>query len=120
VPQWLAEGFADYVGYRDVGVPVTVAAGDLLSRVRRGALPTRLPTDADFAATGGDLDVSYNGAWLACRALAAARGERALVDVYTATARAGPAGLTAALAALGLDEDALLALWHRHLAELAR
>ncbi|HMC72370.1 MAG TPA: hypothetical protein VKJ07_24665, partial [Mycobacteriales bacterium] len=47
-PTWLVEGFADYVGYLNTGVPTTVVAQELAADVRAGRLPTHLPVDADF------------------------------------------------------------------------
>jgi hypothetical protein len=119
VPIWLSEGFADYVGYRDAGVPDAVAASDLLTRVRAQGAPAALPTERDFDAARGEVGAAYNGAWLACRMLAERYGERGLVRVYAAAAANGPVGLAMALRALGTDERALLADWRRYLVEQA-
>jgi hypothetical protein len=119
VPIWLSEGFADYVGYRDARVPVSIAAGDLIARVRSGRLPAALPDDADFDAARGEVSYAYNGAWLACRLIAQRHGERALASVYEQAAVAGRPGLAAALARLGTDERRLTADWRAHLLELA-
>ncbi|MGB9377424.1 MAG: hypothetical protein WCB04_07925, partial [Mycobacteriales bacterium] len=43
-PLWLAEGFADYVGYLDSGVPVRSAARELATDLRGGRAPAALPT----------------------------------------------------------------------------
>jgi hypothetical protein len=84
VPLWLSEGFADYVGYRGADVPVRVAAGELLSEVRTGRAPSRLPlpTDADFSARTSDLTTAYERAWLACRFIADTWGQRQLIRFY--------------------------------------
>lgn len=86
VPLWLSEGFADYVGYLREAVPVRVAAGELLSEVRTGRAPKRLPlpTDADFSARASKLATAYERAWLACRFIADTWGQRALIRLYTA------------------------------------
>jgi hypothetical protein len=81
-PRWLAEGFADYVGYRDSGLSVRVIAQELAGDVRRGYLPDELPTDRDFAATNEALAQSYEASWLACRLIAQRFGEAALVAFY--------------------------------------
>jgi hypothetical protein len=91
-PRWLAEGFADYVGYRESGLSVRVIAQELAGDVRGGYLPDELPTDADFAATNDTLAQSYEMSWLACRLIAERYGEANLVDFYRAVG--GPGGGT--------------------------
>ena len=89
VPQWLKEGFADYVGFQHSGISVAAAAASLLAGVRRSGPPAALPADADFhgaAAGGGNtLGDAYSGSWLACSLLADTMGTKALVAVYRAT-----------------------------------
>ncbi|MFF5204763.1 hypothetical protein [Streptosporangium sp. NPDC000396] len=82
VPMWLSEGFADYVGYRDTGIAVRVAAAELAEEVRAGILPARLPGPADFAPGAPRLAQAYEEAWLACRYIAERFGEKALVRLY--------------------------------------
>ncbi|WP_394494068.1 hypothetical protein [Nonomuraea sp. JJY05] len=111
LPPWLYEGFADYVGYRDSGLPVRTAAAELAAEVRAGRLPKELPGPAAFAADGRDpvrLARAYQEAWLACRFLADRFGERTLVRLYR-DARAG--GVDRALAELGLSAATLTARW---------
>lgn len=111
LPPWLYEGFADYVGYRDSGLPVRTAAAELAAEVRAGRLPGELPGPAAFAVDGRDpvrLARAYQEAWLACRFLADRFGERTLVRLYR-DARAG--GVDRALAALGLSAATLTARW---------
>jgi hypothetical protein len=93
LPLWLEEGFADVVGLTGSGLSVRTVAAALLDRVRAGSpLPGRLPGDADFAAVGTVAAQAYAGGWLACRLVAADRGERGLVAVYrAAVAASGPA-----------------------------
>ena len=44
MPTWLLEGFADFVALDGAGVPVDVAAGQILKRIRKEGLPKTLPT----------------------------------------------------------------------------
>lgn len=125
VPIWLSEGFADYVGYRDSGVPVSVAAEDVLDQVRHDNGPTQLPTEPDFDPAHGDVGPAYEGAWLACRLIAERQGEPGLVRFYQVAA--GSTGLRDAAATtaavqvvLGTDQQTLVADWRRYLAQLAQ
>jgi hypothetical protein len=81
-PRWLAEGFADYVGFRGEGLPVTSAAAELARAVRAGHLPSRLPADVDFSSNARGLARSYELSWLACRDIARRYGQPALVRFY--------------------------------------
>ncbi|WP_433441705.1 hypothetical protein [Nonomuraea sp. CA-141351] len=111
LPVWLYEGFADYVGYRDSGLPVRTAAAELAAEVRSGRLPGELPGPAAFAADGRDpqrLARAYQEAWLACRFLADRFGEGTLVRLYR---EARSVGVDQALAALGLSAATLTARW---------
>jgi hypothetical protein len=83
-PKWLSEGFADYVGFLDSGLPPTVAASELDQRVRRGELPSRLPINRAFRGGDPELGVAYEEAWLACRYIAARYGQSTLVRFYRA------------------------------------
>lgn len=59
-PQWLVEGFADYVALRDSEADARASARQFLNQVRSGGVPTRLPRDRDFtdgdAGVGGDYE----------------------------------------------------------------
>jgi hypothetical protein len=118
VPLWLAEGLADYVGYRGSGVPVRVAAADLIGRVRDGRGPTRLPTEQDFDPRRGDVSAAYNGAWLAARMIAQRHGEKALVELYLRAA-AQPDGLEDGLRRLGTDEQRFTRDWLAYVAAVS-
>jgi hypothetical protein len=114
LPVWLYEGFADYVAYRDAGLPVRTAAAELAGDVRAGRLPAGLPGPAAFAADGRDpvrLARAYQEAWLACRFLADRFGEETLVRLYR-DAQAG--GVDRALASLGLSAATLTARWRAY------
>ncbi len=80
-PQWLIEGFADYLGNLGSGQPVTTTAAELRVDVRRGRLSATLPTPAAFA-TAGESAQAYEGSWLACRLIAQRAGQRGLVRFY--------------------------------------
>jgi hypothetical protein len=87
-PRWVVEGFAEYVANLGTGQPVGAAARELRSAVRAGRSPTALPDDTAFAASGADLARAYEGAWLACRLIAAHAGTDGLVRFYRTTATA--------------------------------
>lgn len=88
-PTWLAEGFADYVAYRQAGAPPRAVAAELRADVRAGRLPTALPADARFAGTANRLPQAYEEAWLACRLIAETSGPAGLVRFYRAAGAAG-------------------------------
>jgi hypothetical protein len=82
---WLVEGFADYVALRDVDLPVSRTAAQVIAQVREDGLPSQLPGESDFDVTAPHLGASYEAAWLACEALVDLAGQSALVDVYRET-----------------------------------
>jgi hypothetical protein len=84
MPLWLAEGFADYVAIGSVRVPVQVAARAALRAVRRDGPPSGLPSDAEFGVTEGDLEATYEEAWLATGLIARTYGRTRLVALYRA------------------------------------
>lgn len=118
-PIWLAEGFADYLGYLDVHVPVRSAARELAVDVRRGRTPTALPTSADFDGANPRLAQVYEMSWLACRLIAATLGLRGMVRFYrSVAAHQGPPAqaLAAALRAyLRLSTAQFTQRWRSYL-----
>ncbi len=93
VPLWFEEGFADYVGWRGTGVPVTVAAREGLAAVAADGPPERLPADTAFALSGADAAEAYTTSYVAVRLLALTYGEDALAEIYRRTLgdpRSGP------------------------------
>jgi hypothetical protein len=83
-PMWLVEGLADYVGYKDIDLPVIDAARELSEEVKTGRLPGRLPDQRDFAGSSPRLSEAYQEAWLACRMIVERYGEDRLWRLYQA------------------------------------
>lgn len=82
LPMWLSEGFADYVALRDVDLPLTTTAGQVIDQVRRDGVPRRLPGDNDFDEQSDRFGATYEAAWLACRLLAQQESEQTLLRLY--------------------------------------
>jgi hypothetical protein len=118
VAPWLVEGFADYVALRDVHLPVSTTAAQIIQQVRREGVPAALPGPAEFATGTTHLGATYESAWLACVLLADRGGERALVRFYDDVSAGSPLP-TALRQGFGLTEAGLTRLWRRHLADLA-
>jgi hypothetical protein len=128
VPIWLSEGFADYVGYQDVGLSRRTIAADVLALVRRGDGPRDLPNVDDFDPTKTTIAPAYSGAWLACRLIADRYGQSALVRLYreiadTPVGTGGPDPDAATQAAfervLGTSVAAFTAAWRGEMRALA-
>jgi hypothetical protein len=118
MPLWLVEGFGDYVALVGDPVPVQVAAGQALQRVRRSGPPRRLPAEGDFSTSAHGLGASYEAAWLACRLIAERYGEDRLLRFYQAVAR--NQDIDAAFASvLGTTERRFTADWRDYLRRLA-
>ncbi len=118
MPTWLLEGFADFVALDDAGIPVEVAAGQILDRIREDGLPRRLPTSADLDPTATGLGATYEEAWLACRFLAQEYGTDRLVRFYRKVS-AGASAEEAFRNELGTSQPRFVALWRADLARLA-
>jgi hypothetical protein len=91
-PKWLSEGFADYVGFRTSGVPVSLAGAELAAAVHSGQLSHHLPGDAAFRGGSRRLPQAYESGWMACRYIAGRYGEHKLVRFYRAVGHSGVAG----------------------------
>ena len=118
LPLWLLEGFADYVALRDVDLPLSTTAGQVIRQVRREGPPAHLPGPAEFDTTTTQLGAAYESAWLACRLLARTGGERALVRLYRLVD--GGRELSSSLRATsGLTLGGLTRAWRRSLSDLA-
>jgi hypothetical protein len=81
---WLLEGFADYVALRDVGLPLSRTAGQIIAQVRDAGVPDELPSRVDLGSQAAHLGAAYESAWLVCVTLAEHGGEEALVALYDA------------------------------------
>jgi hypothetical protein len=118
LPLWLLEGFADYVALRDVDLPLSTTAGQVIRQVRRNGPPDHLPGRAEFDTGATALGAAYESAWLACRLLARSGGEQALVRLYRLV-DGGRALASALRATFGLTPGALTRAWRRSLSDLA-
>ncbi len=108
-PMWVLEGFADYVGYRRSDVPPHRAAPLLAAQVRR-ALPSALPSDADFRGDG--MELAYQQAWSVNLYLASSLGEPGLVALHRRLARVRASEVDGVLLeATGGDTAALVRGW---------
>ncbi len=117
-PLWLVEGFADYVALREVDLPASRTAAQVIGQVKREGVPKRLPAETDFDPGASHLGTVYEAAWLVSVTLAAHRGEAALVAFYRAVL--GGTGVPTALrAGFGWSEADLTAAWRSRLAALA-
>ncbi|MDN5744531.1 MAG: basic secretory family protein [Nocardioidaceae bacterium] len=86
-PLWLVEGMADYVALRDVGLPTSTTAGQLIKQVRKQGAPKDLPDDAEFDTAATHLGTVYEAAWQVTMTLADRGGEAALIDFYRSVLR---------------------------------
>jgi hypothetical protein len=118
VPTWLLEGFADFVALDHAGVPVDLAAGQILARIRKDGLPDGLPSSRDLDPTANGLGATYEEAWLACRFLAQEYGARELVRFYR-TVTSGSSTQEAFRSVLGTTQQAFVSRWRTDLARLA-
>jgi hypothetical protein len=118
LPQWLVEGFADFVALRDVGLPDSRTAAQVIEQVRRDGPPAALPGVAEFDASTGHAGAAYESAWLACRVLAERRDEDALVALYDAV-RAGRPLDEVLEESFGWSEADLVRAWRARLSDLA-
>lgn len=117
VPAWLGEGLAEYTAHRSSALMPTTIAGSALDRVRSGDLPASWP--APQASTGQppppqrsttNVWGGYAMSWLACRYIADAWSEEALIDFYEEAASGVPLA-DAFETALGTTEADALHGW---------
>jgi len=83
-PEWLAEGLAEAVAWRDVALPDRVVAQELAAQVRAGRVPRGLPTSADFARAPA---LAYQRSWLAVDLLLRRYGDASVLALYRAAGR---------------------------------
>ena len=124
LPPWLSEGFAEYVAWGPVSMPVQTASAQLLAQVRTEGPPLTLPSPSDFDSARAGLATAYQAAWLAVRRIAAEHGEPGLMAFYRAVAGApGTPAQTADEAfgtVLGTTTQAFVEGWRGELEALAR
>ncbi len=118
-PKWLVEGFADYVALRDINLPTSRTAAQIIREVRRQGVPPALPDEEDFSGAEAHLGAAYEASWLVTVVLAERGGEAALVRFYEA---ADGGGSLAGPLRDGFDwtEQQLVTAWQQRLDELAR
>ncbi|CAM3562464.1 hypothetical protein KIPE111705_14325 [Kibdelosporangium persicum] len=120
-PMWLLEGFADYVGYRDSGIPLAQAAPDLNAAMLTSGPPARLPADEEFRSQGRTLDLAYQQSFSVARFVAEKLGEPKLLQLYRELARAGratPERIDELLVdVVGLNREQFVAGWQEYLRE---
>jgi len=119
LPPWLLEGFADYVALRDVPLPLSTTARQILAEVRQSGAPRHLPGSAEFNDQSDAFGAEYEASWLACRLLARIGGEPALVRLYDEV-RDGAALEATMRREIGLSVTAFTARWRQELTGLAR
>lgn len=120
MPTWLAEGFADYLGYLDSQVGVATATRELRTDVRAGRVPVALPADADFAGSSPTLAQAYEQSWLAVRLIVERYGQDEALRFYRAVGASRGSGAPAALergftGVLGTTTAAFTATWRESL-----
>jgi hypothetical protein len=119
LPDWVAEGFADYVAVRSADISTAVADAAAFKRVRELGLPRRLPTRRDFRLSAPNLEATYELSRLVMVTIADRHGPRRLVRFYTDLA-AHPSDLAGALRRqLGTSQAELTQQWRRLLVGLA-
>lgn len=117
-PLWLVEGFADYIALRDVDLPLSRTAGQIIAQVQQDGLPEALPSATEFDTGSSHLGAVYEAAWLVCVTLADRGGRDALVDFYDAVL--GGARLGSELRTrFGWTEADLTDAWRTRLARVA-
>lgn len=122
---WLAEGYADHVGYARAGLSDQRLLAPLLAEVRAGRGPVDLPGNGELQPTAGDLEVPYLAAWQAVELIAEEHGEEALRRLVTAAASTGTATDAEAttdaalVAVLGTSRSELTRVWQARLQSLA-
>ncbi|MFI9505509.1 hypothetical protein [Nocardia sp. NPDC052566] len=79
-PQWMLEGFADFVAHRGQHHGFADIAPTLTAHVRAGDLPADLPADSEFG--GANASFAYERAWSVCQFVAERFDQPRLVQLY--------------------------------------
>jgi len=117
-PNWVVEGFADFVALHDDTAPLSVSAGQILAQVTAGEAPASLPADADFGSTQHGLGAVYESAWMIFRLLGENHSDADIVDFYQRVIKGEPVD-GALEATLGLTVGELTAKWRAYLTKSA-
>ncbi|MBD8608181.1 hypothetical protein IFT73_15085 [Aeromicrobium sp. CFBP 8757] len=115
---WVVEGFADYVALQDDTAPLSVSAGQVLTRVRAGIVPEALPSDTDFGSTQHGLGAVYESAWMIFRMLGEQHPQKDVVAFYRDVLGGEPVE-RALRSSFGLTVDELTADWRAYLTKSA-
>lgn len=113
-PDWVFEGFADWVALYDDSADLRTSAGQILDQVVEDGPPDQLPTAKDFDAERDDLGTVYESAWMVFRMLAKDHSDHEIIAFYRAVLE-GVGVDTAARKHLGLTVDQITARWRRYL-----
>ncbi len=125
-PSWLSEGIAEYAAYVGSGLDQAQFAPDLMSSLRSGQLPQRLPERRSFEPTAGaaaDMKatgLAYRYAWSACVLLVERVGFAELLEIYRRSAgqtggEAGSVWSPALQDRLVLSREEFVQLWWEYL-----
>ncbi len=123
---WLAEGYADHIGYTRADVPTGRLLAPLASSLRTVHGPRELPSAADLQPAAGDIEVPYLASWQAVELIVRDHGEAALRRLVTAGSSTGSdaeaeAATDAALVSvLGTSRAELTDAWLTRLGRIAR
>jgi len=118
MPLWLLEGFADYVALREVRLPITTTASQIIEQVSREGPPVKLPGVTEFDEQATHLGAAYESAWIACTLLADLGGQAALVRLYDRV-RDGSSLRAALRDHFGITPRQLTERWQQRLQDLA-
>jgi len=117
-PNWVVEGFADFVALHDDTAALSVSAGQVLAEVRAGRTPPTLPTDADFGSTQHGLGAVYESAWMIFRMLGEDHTDDDVVAFYERVIGGEDVG-RALGTSFGLTLDELTGDWRAYLTKSA-
>ncbi|HSO66044.1 MAG TPA: hypothetical protein VLQ78_13175, partial [Ornithinibacter sp.] len=123
---WLAEGYADHVGYARADVPDDRLLEPLLAEVRAGRGPSDLPRLTELDPGSGAIEVPYLAAWQAVELIAREHGDDVLARLVVAASTTGPEADAEAAAdralqrVLGTSRAELTRAWQQRLRDLAR
>ena len=123
---WLAEGYADHVGYARSDVADARLLQPLLAAVRAGAAPVELPLLAELDPGSGAIEVPYLAAWQAVELIVDEHGEGAVRRLLVAGSAVGSEAEAEAATdralqrVLGTGRAELTRAWQQRLRGLTR